>query len=222
LGDLSLAKEFRRKDMMNAQFDRPRAPLIVGIGGTHRPNSSSELAARYALRVAKLAGARVQMFDGPSLSFPLYNPSDATRDVRAVAFIRALRDADGIILAAPAYHGGISGLIKNALDYTEDMSQDERVYFDDRAVGAIACAGGWQAAGATLSALRSVVHALRGWNTPLGVMVNTAGKVFDGETCLDSDVERNLRMMTQQVVRFATGLCALKADGGRAYEVEVI
>lgn len=199
--------------MMNALFNKPRTPLIVGIGGTHRPNSSSELAARYALGIAAQAGVRVQMFDGPSLSFPLYNPADPVRDKYAMSFVAALRDADGIILAAPAYHGGISGLIKNALDYTEDMNRDARVYFDGRAVGSIACAGGWQAAGATLSALRSVVHALRGWNTPLGVTINTAGKIFDGDTCLDLDVERNLAVMARQVVSFARAMNARRVDG---------
>lgn len=198
--------------MMNAPFNTPRAPLIVGIGGTHRPNSSSELAARYAITVAAQAGARVQMFDGPSLSFPLYNPADPARDERAVAFVTALRAADGVIIAAPAYHGGISGLIKNALDYTEDMSRDERVYFDERAIGSIACAGGWQAAGATLSALRSVVHALRGWNTPLGVTINTAGKIFEGDRCLDADVARNLAIMARQVVSFARAMNAQRVD----------
>jgi FMN reductase len=201
-----------RNAAMNAQSDYQRAPLIVGIGGTHRPQSSSELAARHALKLAAQAGARIQMFDGPSLSFPLYNPADASRDPRAVTFVEALRRADGIIVAAPAYHGGISGLIKNALDYTEDMSRDARVYLDERAVGAIACAGGWQAAGATLSALRSVVHALRGWNTPMGVMINTANIVFDGETCLDADIERNLDVMARQVVDFARAMRALRAQ----------
>jgi FMN reductase len=206
--------------MMNALFNKPRTPLIVGIGGTHRHNSSSELAARYALGIAAQAGARVQMFDGPSLSFPLYNPADPARDERAVSLVAALRDADGIIVAAPAYHGGISGLIKNALDYTEDMSGDARVYFDERAVGSIACAGGWQAAGVTLSALRSVVHALRGWNTPLGVMINTASKVFDGDTCLDTDVERNLAIMARQVVSFARAMNAQRIDGMAASGLE--
>ena len=206
--------------MMNAQLDKQRPPLIVGIGGTHRPNSSSELAARYALRMAAQAGARVKMFDGPSLSFPLYNPADAARDPRAAALIQTLRKPDGIVIAAPAYHGGISGLIKNALDYTEDMNRDVRVYFDERAVGVIACAGGWQAAGATLAAMRSVVHALRGWNTPLGVMINSANKMFDGEACLDADVARNLDIMARQVVRFARGMGSLDASDERTYTLE--
>lgn len=188
---------------MNVHVETPKRPLIVGIGGTQRAQSSSELAARFALRRAALLDMRTQMFDGPALTLPLYNPSEASRDERAASFIQALRDADGIILAAPAYHGGISGLIKNALDYTEDMKADGRVYFDGRAVGAISCAGGWQAAGATLAAMRSVVHSLRGWNTPMGVMINTATKVFDGDGCLDQDVERNINIMVEQVADFA-------------------
>lgn len=203
---------------MNMHSDRPRPPLIVGIGGTQRSSSSSELAARFSLRKAAFMGVRVRMFDGASLALPLYNPSDPARDERACALLQALREADGIILAAPAYHGGMSGLIKNALDYTEDLKGDERVYFDERAVGTIACAGGWQAAGATLAALRSVVHALRGWNTPMGVMINTASKVFDGEECLDADVERNIDIMVRQVVEFARRSASHRATGMRGFQ----
>ena len=72
-----------------------------------------------------------------------------------------------IIVASPAYHGGVSGLVKNALDYVEDLRDAKRPYLDGRAVGCIACAGGWQAAVATLTGLRSISHALRGWPTPL-------------------------------------------------------
>ena len=63
--------------------------------------------------------------------------------------------------------------IKNALDYAEDTAKDARPYLDGRAVGCIACAYGWQATDSTLIAMRSIVHALRGWPTPLGVAANT-------------------------------------------------
>ncbi|WP_312016101.1 NAD(P)H-dependent oxidoreductase [Bradyrhizobium sp. JYMT SZCCT0428] len=196
---------------MNIHVDNPRRPLIVGVGGTQREQSSSELAVRFALRRAALHDMRVQMFGGEALILPLYDPSDVTRTERAKALIQALREADGIILSAPAYHGGISGLIKNAIDYTEDMKGDDRAYFDGRSVGTIACAGGWQAAGTTLGSLRSVVHSLRGWNAPMGVMINTARKIFAGEQCLDSDIERNISIMVEQVVSFARNSALLRA-----------
>ena len=40
----------------------------------------------------------------------------------------AYRWADGLLVASPGYHGGISGMMKNALDYVEDLRADERVY----------------------------------------------------------------------------------------------
>ena len=117
--------------------------------------------------------------------------------------VSALRAAHGIIIGSPGYHGSMSGLIKNALDYTEDMRDDDASYFDGRAVGCIATAAGWQATGTTLSAMRSVVHALRGWNTPLGVAINSAQKVFEDGVCVDEAVTRSLTVMADQVVEFA-------------------
>ena len=95
-------------------------------------------------------------------------------------------------------------MVKNALDYAEDMRGDAAVYFDGRAVGCIACAHGWQATGSTLAALRSIVHALRGWPTPVGVAVNSSLTLFDAEGhCLDAGIRTQLEVMAQQVAAFA-------------------
>ena len=84
--------------------------------------------------------------------------------------IEAVREADAIIIATPGYHGGVSGLVKNALDTLEELRADDRPYLDGRAVGCIVTAYGWQAAGSVLTSLRSIVHALRGWPTPFGAL----------------------------------------------------
>ncbi|WP_163579655.1 NADPH-dependent FMN reductase, partial [Klebsiella pneumoniae] len=80
---------------------------------------------------------------------PMFAPERPDRSDEARALIAALRRADGIVISSPGYHGSMSGLIKNALDYTEDMRDDAQPYFDGRAVGCIACAAGWQATGST-------------------------------------------------------------------------
>jgi FMN reductase len=72
-------------------------------------------------------------------------------------------------------------MVKNAIDYTEDLRDDERCYLTGKAVGLVATGAGWQGAVQTLVALRGIVHALRGWPTPLGVAVNTAEPVFDSD-----------------------------------------
>jgi FMN reductase len=179
-------------------------PFIVGLGGTTRPGSSSEVALRFALRAAELAGAKTAMLAGPALQLPMYAPEKIERSDGACELVSLLRQSHGVILASPGYHGSISGLVKNALDYVEDMRGDSAVYFDGRAVGCVACAYGWQATGSTLAALRSIVHALRGWPTPVGVAVNSSLNVFDAEGhCLDIGIGKQLQTMAQQVVAFA-------------------
>jgi FMN reductase len=98
----------------------------------------------------------------------------------------------------------VSGLVKNALDLLEDLREDERSYLDGRAVGCIVTAAGWQTCGSTLAALRSIVHALRGWPTPLGATLNTTEPIFDASgACIDPKALAQLATVAQQVVGFA-------------------
>lgn len=182
-------------------------PLVVGIGGTTRTPSSTDRALRLALRAAEDAGATVRCFNGPFLvRLPHFAPEHQTRSDEQREMVEMVRRADGLIVASPGYHGGVSGLVKNALDLLEDLSADERSYLDGRAVGLVATASGWQAAVTTLEALRAIVHALRGWPTPMGASLNTAEPIFDADgNCTDSKSAIALRRLGTQVVDFAIG-----------------
>lgn len=188
-----------------------RVPLIVGIGGTTRPGSSTERALRVTLQHAEKLGARTLVFGGEALAaLEGYSPEQGERSAGQRAIVDAVRQADAVIFASPGYHGGVSGLVKNAIDLLEDLRAEERVYLDGMPVGCIVTAAGWQGCNTTLAAMRSIVHALRGWPTPLGVTLNTAGaKLFsnDGD-CVDEQVSASLRLLAEQVVgvRSAPGL----------------
>ena len=180
-------------------------PLIVGIGGTTRIVSSSDRALRVALQAAESAGARTFLFDGAFLShLPHFAPENCERNERQRQFVEMVRKCDGVIVASPGYHGGVSGLVKNALDLLEDLREGDPCYLDGRAVGCIVTAAGWQACVSTLVALRSIVHALRGWPTPLGATLNTAEGIFDAAgACKDERILTQLTIVGRQVVEFA-------------------
>lgn len=181
-----------------------RPPFVVALGGTTSPGSSTEKALRIALEGAAAGGAETLLISGPELELPIYAWERKDRNAAAIHLIASLRRADGIIIGSPGYHGSLSGLIKNALDYVEDMSGDEWPYFHGRPVGAVATGAGWQGAVMTLTALRSIVHALRGWNTPLGVAISTAQPMFDkAGACLDEKIGTMLRAMGQEVAEAA-------------------
>lgn len=189
-------------------------PLIVGLGGTTRPGSTSETALRFALAEAERLGARTECLAGPDIDLPHFDPSQEARDPRADRLVALLRAADGVILSSPAYHGGPSGMIKNALDYTEDMRADARPYLDGRAVGLIVAAYGAQAMGTTLASLRSVVHALRGWPTPLAITLNgQEGPFRDGRPATEA-LEGQFATLAGQIVGFAARGGAETPDTG--------
>jgi FMN reductase len=195
-------------------------PLIIGIGGTTRPNSSSELAMQISLAAAKRAGAQVIAISGADCLMPLYAAEDLDRTPAARNLIDLVARCDGIILSTPSYHGSVSGMLKNALDYVEDLRGDSRPYFEGRAVGCIVSAAGWQGVGTTLSALRSIVHALRGWPTPLGVGFNSRTKPFGptGE-CEDDALLAQLALLGEQVAQFAVDKAAVR-ETSRAVALE--
>ena len=183
---------------------KPR-PLVVGIGGTTRAASSTERALAVALAGAERAGARTQLIGAQLLqSLPHYAPEAAELTEAQRTLIEAVRAADAVIIATPGYHGGVSGLVKNALDTLEVLRNDERPYLDQRAVGCIVTAYGWQAAGTVLGSLRATVHALRGWPTPLGAAINTLETPFDASGgCADAKVNEQLATVGRQAAEFA-------------------
>lgn len=185
-----------------------RKPLIVGVGGTLRDGSTSERALRLALKAAAEMGSETEIFAGSAINLPPYDPSNPQRTPEARALVEAIRRADGVIVASPGYHGSISGLLKNAIDYTEDLRTDSRIYLSERAIGFIVCADGIQAMGSTLNTLRSIAHALRAWPTPFAAIVNSSTRPFgpDG-TCESTEVEQSIRLVAAQVMEFAQMKC---------------
>lgn len=180
------------------------SPLIVGLGGTVRPGSSSERALIAALAVAEAAGARTELFGGAFLAgLPIYNPHDPFDGPEQIRFLAAVSAADGVIVSTPGYHGSISGVVKNALDSLEGLRNDRRPYFDGRAVGCIVSAGGAQTAGSTLSTLRSIIHALRGWPTPFAAALGATGLFNDDGAFADPKDTWQVETVAAQVVDFA-------------------
>jgi len=69
--------------------------------------------------VAQLAPAEIEVvvFDEMEL-LPLFNPDREDEDIRAIIKLQEeLNKSDGLIISSPEYAHGISGVLKNALDW---------------------------------------------------------------------------------------------------------
>jgi FMN reductase len=191
--------------------------LIVGIGGSTSAASVTDLLLRACLDATAALGARTVAFTGEHLaSLPIF-AADGDGPVPAAGpLVSAVRAADAVIIATPGYHGGMSGLVKNAIDHLELLRDDARPYLDGRAVGVIVAAAGWQACGTALVSVRSAIHALRGWPTPFGVTVNSAEPHLAADGSFDERVTGALRLLATELTDFAAwraGAALARAPG---------
>lgn len=189
-----------RLKMLMDKINRLHRPLVVGIGGSTRAGSTSERALRVALDLVGKTGCDTVAFAGPDLMLPPFEMGAVQNSETAARLIDALRRASGVIISSPGYHGLMSGIIKNVLDYTEEMRSDKLPYLEGRVVGSIVCANGAQAIGTTLVSLRSVIHALRAWPTPYAMAIQTDAKRSpSGET---AEWLPGLTILAEQVASF--------------------
>lgn len=184
--------------------DRNDGPMVLGISGEMRFGTANEQALRIALQHAEGRGARTQLIPGSRLVLPNFD-DEVDPQAPAQWLLDAVEQAEGIVLCSPSYHGGVTGLLKNGLDYLELLRERPRPYLRDLPVGCIATGDGWQGPVSTLGSMRQMVHALQGWPTPLGVAHNVA----DGGL---GDVRDQIITMTDQIIDF---IAARRALAGR-------
>lgn len=163
-------------------------PLVVGISGSLREQSTTYIALGHVLDAAAEAGAEVEMVDLRDWDLPLFDPDRRDRG-DAVALRELVGNADAVILASPVYHGMVSSALKNAFDY---LGRDE---FRDTVVGLLATAGGGSYA-PTLAHLRTGIRTVHGWTLPHEVGIRRANEQFDAEgNFVDRDLEKRVRRL---------------------------
>ncbi len=171
---------------------------VVGICGSLRPGSHTHHALAVALRGAEEAGAETQLIDLRDYQLVFCDGGDdATPDVARLR--DEVKRAHGVILATPEYHGGYSGVLKNALDL---MGFDE---LEGKMIGLVAVSGGAMGGVGALHSLREVGRALHAWVVPEQAGVPHASDVFDeAGRCRDAGMEKRLKAVGWQVAKFAS------------------
>ncbi|GGY72677.1 hypothetical protein GCM10010363_62440 [Streptomyces omiyaensis] len=147
------------------------APHIVLISGSLRRGSTCDRVADWCAERCAEQGASARVFTGSEIDFPAYRPGLGASHAAVAGFLDELRAADGVVLVSPTYHATVSGLLKNALDYVNDLDGPVP-YLEGRPIGTVAVGAAAQGAVSTLTTLRTIGHALRGWPTPVGVAVD--------------------------------------------------
>jgi NAD(P)H-dependent FMN reductase len=140
-------------------------------------------------------GAEVEILDLRTMSLPFCDGTDEYRDYPDVEKLRkAVKEADGLILVTPEYHGSVSGVLKNALDL---MGFEE---LSDKVTGLISVLGG-QSNSNALNDLRTIMRWVHAWVIPEQIAIAQAWKAFDQDgKLLDEKLSQRFDQFAQSLV----------------------
>jgi NAD(P)H-dependent FMN reductase len=108
-----------------------------------------------------------------------------------------IRNADGVVIGTPEYHGSFTGVLKNALDLTGFAE------WEGKMVALVGVAGGRMGAHQALHSLRDIGRSLHAWVIPEQVVLPEAYKYFDATGAVrDPGIHKRLIEVGRQIARF--------------------
>ena len=177
-------------------------PTLILLGGSLREHSRSRALLRTSLALAKERGMDAELLDLFELDLPMFLPDRTFEDYpiekreTIARVLAAYRRAHAMIWASPTYHGTVSGVFKNALDFAELLAQDARPYLRGCAVGIIAVNDT-----TTLTAMSHCVRELRAWLAPTQIMA-TEQSFSAMNDLIDDRVKKRLARQVDELVSF--------------------
>lgn len=144
---------------------------FVIISGTPSKTGRTRIVSTFISR-----NYNMELFDLSTEELPLFNGEEIQNTLPAVQKLRTLvSEADGVILATPEYHNGMSGAMKNALDFLSSR------HFDQKPVALLAVSGGGKGGINALNNLRLVARGLYANAIPRQLVLDPGSIDYDLE-----------------------------------------
>ena len=130
---------------------------ILVINGSPRTQSRTRAISQEATSIFQSNGVKVLNFDTGFHKLPLFSGTDSDRENSEVKRLLSYAEqADGFFICTPEYHNGMSGALKNALDFLGGS------HFKGKPVAIAACSGGGKGGINALNNLRLVMRGVYG------------------------------------------------------------
>lgn len=176
---------------------------LLGIAGSMRSNSYSFKALDHALKTSKdNYHAEINLFDLRKNKLPIYEPNlDIDKillpERESLEMANSLVQwADAIILTSPDYHGSMSGVLKNFLDFFWKE-------FSGKTFGYI-CAS--HEKGLTvMEQMRTAVRQCYGWSMPYGISTSSDDFDSDGNITNKKTILR-IEMLSRDIVFYGKAI----------------
>ena len=173
---------------------------VIGLAGEYRSSSKSGMLVNLALKMAEEQGADVEFWDLAERPLPLVGEEGCWTHPNVKAFQTLLEESDAFLLSSPEYHGTMSGVMKNTMDWMYDKHVGGKVF------GLMSTLGGVTNAN-TLNHMRISLRWLHGWPVPEQLAIGHVKEAFDEDgTLVDDELQRRLLNLVNSVLSAAKKL----------------
>ena len=152
---------------------------------------------RLAYEHLRARKADVEWLDISGMNLPLCDADACYTEPSARKLNAAVKNADGILVAAPVYNYDVSAAAKNMIELTGSS-------WEDKIVGFLCAAGGMSSYMSVMAYANSLMLDFRCVVIPR--FVYATGRAFKDDELVDAEVGQRIRQVADELVRFTTAL----------------
>ena len=169
---------------------------ILGVGNSMRKGSYGTRALKMVLDVARKHEAKTRLLDLRGTIMPMFNPDMSNEHQEKMK--RVIEDvnwADAFVLSSPDYHGSMSGVMKNFLDF----------YWEEFAGKTFGYICSSHEKGLTvMDQMRTAVRQCYGWSLPYGLSVNGEEDFNEKGEIINRLLAKRLKILARDLVVYGT------------------
>jgi len=155
--------------------------VVMGICGTYDLNSANGSLLKIALDLCEGRGAETCIWDNAINPLPLVGEEGCWDHANVKLYKEMANSADAILLSSPEYHGTMSGVMKNNLDWLSSSQTSGKLF------GLMSTLGG-QSNSNTLNHMRIAVRWIHGWAIPEQIAIPQIKEAFDDSGNIKSEL----------------------------------
>jgi FMN reductase len=169
--------------------------LVISTSGN--PDSNSRRMGRIAFHYLEKAQIQCEWLDISELDLPLCDADACYARPGSQNVSKAIKAADGILLATPVYNYDVSAAAKNLVELTGSA-------WEEKVVGFLCAAGGMSSYMSVMAFANSLMLDFRCVIIPR--FVYATGRAFEGDELKDKEVGERISELGKEIVRFAEAL----------------
>ena len=153
---------------------------VMGISGSYGNDSNNTKLVKLGLEILSNLGAETHFWDLNEKPLPLVGEEGCWENENVKDFQNLTTEVNAYLLSSPEYHGCMSGVMKNQLDWIYSK------HVSGKAFGLMSTLGG-QSNSNTLNQMRIAVRWIHGWAIPEQIAVPNIKTAFNEDGMLQDE-----------------------------------